>query len=55
MIMIKYIIASNNKGKVAELDRILNPLGITAVTAMSERLEQLRIFDTRAYGGVVMP
>lgn len=28
-----FIIASNNKGKVKELDRILNPLGISAVTA----------------------
>lgn len=28
-----FIIASNNKGKVKELDRILNPLGIAAVTA----------------------
>lgn len=28
-----FIIASNNRGKVAELDRILNPLGISAVTA----------------------
>lgn len=28
-----FIIASNNKGKAAELDRILNPLGISAVTA----------------------
>lgn len=34
--MIKFIIASNNKGKAAELDRILNPLGVTAVTAKSE-------------------
>lgn len=34
--MVKFIIASNNKGKVAELDRILNPLGVTAVTAKSE-------------------
>ena len=34
--MTKFIIASNNKGKAAELDRILNPLGITAVTAKSE-------------------
>ncbi len=34
--MIKFIIASNNKNKAAELDRILNPLGITAVTAKSE-------------------
>ena len=34
--MTKFIIASNNKGKVAELDRILNPLGITAVSAKSE-------------------
>ena len=34
--MTKFIIASNNKGKVAELDRILNPLGVTAVTAKSE-------------------
>lgn len=28
-----FVIASNNKGKAAELDRILNPLGIKAVTA----------------------
>lgn len=28
-----FIIASNNKNKAAELDRILNPLGIKAVTA----------------------
>lgn len=34
--MIKFIIASNNKGKATELDRILNPLGVTAVTAKSE-------------------
>ncbi len=37
--MIKYIIASNNKNKAAELDRILNPLGITAVTAKSEGVD----------------
>ncbi|MBQ1546526.1 MAG: RdgB/HAM1 family non-canonical purine NTP pyrophosphatase [Clostridia bacterium] len=34
--MTKFIIASNNAGKVRELDRILNPLGIAAVTAKSE-------------------
>lgn len=34
--MTKFIIATNNKGKAEELDRILNPLGITAVTAKSE-------------------
>lgn len=28
----KFIIASKNKKKIAELERILNPLGITAVT-----------------------
>ena len=33
--MIKVIIASNNKRKAEELDRILNPLGVTAVTAKS--------------------
>lgn len=33
--MIKFIIASNNKRKAEELDRILNPLGVTAVTAGS--------------------
>ena len=37
--MIKYIIASNNKKKAAELDRILNPLGISAVTAKSEGID----------------
>ena len=46
MIMIKYIIASNNKGKVAELDRILNPLGITAVTAMSEGIDLGEVEET---------
>lgn len=34
--MTKFIIASNNAGKVRELDRILNPLGVAAVTAKSE-------------------
>lgn len=34
--MTKFIIASNNQNKVKELDRILNPLGVTAVTAKSE-------------------
>ena len=33
--MIEFIIASNNAKKVAELDRILNPLRIKAVTAKS--------------------
>ena len=37
--MKKFIIASNNKAKVKELDRILNPLGITAVTAASEGID----------------
>ena len=37
--MKKFIIASNNKAKVKELDRILNPLGITAVTAVSEGID----------------
>ena len=31
--MIKFLIASNNKSKAEELNRILNPLGVTAVTA----------------------
>ncbi len=34
--MTEFIIASNNQGKVRELDRILNPLGVTAVTAKSK-------------------
>lgn len=34
--MIKFIIASNNQAKVEELDRILNPIGVNAVTAKSE-------------------
>lgn len=34
--MTKFIIASNNQGKVREFGRILDPLGITAVTAKSE-------------------
>ena len=34
--MTEFIIASNNQGKVKELDRILNPLGVTAVTAKSK-------------------
>ncbi|MBQ5439825.1 MAG: non-canonical purine NTP pyrophosphatase, partial [Clostridia bacterium] len=37
--MKKFIIASNNKAKVKELDRILNPLGIKAVTALSEGID----------------
>ena len=37
--MKKFIIASNNNAKVKELDRILNPLGITAVTAASEGID----------------
>lgn len=32
----KFIIASNNKKKLAELERILNPLGINAVTPKEE-------------------
>ena len=32
----KFIIASNNKKKLVELERILNPLGINAVTAKEE-------------------
>lgn len=32
----KFIIASNNKKKLAELERILNPIGINAVTAKEE-------------------
>ena len=32
----KFIIASNNKKKLAELERILNPLGIYAVTPKEE-------------------
>lgn len=44
--MIKYIIASNNKGKAAELDRILNPLGITAVTAKSEGIDLGEVEET---------
>lgn len=44
--MIKFIIASNNKGKVAELDRILNPLGIKAVTAASEDIDLGEVEET---------
>lgn len=33
--MTEFIIASNNQGKVREIDRILNPLNIAAVTAKS--------------------
>ena len=32
----KFIIASNNKKKLVELERILNPLGINAVTPKEE-------------------
>ena len=32
----KYIIATNNPKKLVELERILNPLGINAVTAKQE-------------------
>ena len=46
--MIKFIIASNNKGKAAELDRILNPLGITAVTAKSEGVSLDDVEETGA-------
>lgn len=34
---------------------VMSSMSDKAVVAMSERLEQLRIFDARAYGGVVMP
>ncbi len=34
--MTEFIIASNNQKKIKELDRILNPLGICAVTAKSK-------------------
>jgi len=44
--MKKFIIASNNKGKVKELDRILNPLGITAVTAASEGIDLGEVEET---------
>ena len=36
MMNMKFIIASNNKKKLAELERILNPLGINAVTPKEE-------------------
>lgn len=35
----KFIIATNNQKKLAELSRILKPLGITAVTAKEEGIE----------------
>lgn len=40
----------------SELDmaEVVNEMSDKAVIALSERLEQLRIFDTIAYGGVVM-
>lgn len=34
--MTEFIIASNNQKKIKELDRILNPLGVKAVTAKSK-------------------
>lgn len=36
MMNMKFIIASNNKKKLVELERILNPLGINAVTPKEE-------------------
>ncbi len=36
--MIEFIMATNNQGKVKELDRILNPLGVTVVTAKSKNI-----------------
>ena len=37
--MTEFIIATNNEKKLAELDRILNPLGIKAVTAKSKGID----------------
>lgn len=37
--MIEFIIATNNEKKLIELDRILNPLGIKAVTAQSKGID----------------
>lgn len=37
--MTEFIIATNNKKKLVELDRILNPLGIKAVTARSKGID----------------
>ena len=37
--MTEFIIASNNAKKIKELDRILNPLGIKAVTAKSKGID----------------
>lgn len=37
--MIEFIIATNNEKKLIELDRILNPLGIKAVTAKSKGID----------------
>lgn len=44
--MTKFIIASNNKKKVEELDRILNPLGLCAVTAKSEGINLDEVEET---------
>ena len=44
--MTKFIIASNNKKKVEELDRILNPLGLCAVTAKSEGINLDKVEET---------
>lgn len=41
--MTKFIIATNNQKKLIELDRILNPLGICAVTARSAGINLLDV------------
>lgn len=45
-ILKKFIIASNNPKKIKELDRILNPLGITAVTAKQEGITLPEVEET---------
>lgn len=44
--MKKFIIASNNPKKIKELDRILNPLGICAVTAKQEGINLEEVEET---------
>ena len=48
--MKEFIIATNNAHKVAEIERILSPLGFTAVTA--KQRGQAQIFADDATGDV---
>ena len=46
--MQEFIIATNNPHKLIELDRILNPLGIKAVTARSKGVDLSKVEETGA-------